>query len=133
MKETIKLVTEGGSLALLIAVLLGLFYLARSVVPAIKDFFVALTTRLSEIKTDVEVIKTKVDQGTGAAASAYRSGGEAIGKVEDAVRVEAFELKDALGQAERRITAAIRREQSSDPPPLPASARGTVLAQRRLP
>lgn len=109
MNNTLETVIQGGALGLLAVLVVGAIYLAAAVVPAIRGFFEQLTIRLASIDTRAAVVEAKAD------AIAV-----AVARLEDALSAEVVELRQELGRAERRITAAVHREQPSDPPP-PAS------------
>jgi len=147
-KGTLELVIQGGAVGLLALLLGGMIYVAVKLVPAVKAFFERLTASLGTLETRAAVIETKLDAAaaasalsatasTTAAMASTSSVTSAVARVSDAVASESFEVKQALGDTERRLTAVIRREQASDPPPpsrasahTPAS--GMPVTSRRL-
>lgn len=122
MKETLDMVVQGGALGLLALLLAGAIYLAAGVLPSIRAFFDALTTKLQTLETRAAVLEAKVDANTAAIKVAGEVVAAMLGRVGDAVASEAFEVRQEVAAAERRITAAVRREQASDPPPRSSSA-----------
>ena len=115
--EIVNLVTQGGALVLLVLASIGVYKIAKDVVPSVKEFLAALVAQLGELRTKVALIEVKVDGGAAAVASRISDASGALAKVGDAVAAEALEVKLEVQASERRVTSAIRREQASDPPP----------------
>lgn len=117
MKDTLETVVQGGALGLLALLLGGAIYLAAAVLPSIRSFFEGLTEQLREIGKRQAVMEAKLDAVGAAVVESGKATAGSLGRLGDAVAAEAFEVRQDLGAAERRITAAVRREQASDPPP----------------
>lgn len=124
MKETLEIVLQGGALGLLALLLLGAIYIAASVAPSIKGFFDGHTTTLNGIATRLAVVDTKVDdlkKSAGEHEVRLRELAEAVRtevtETREAVRAEAFDTRNNLHAFERRATAAIHRQHTSEPPP----------------
>jgi hypothetical protein len=110
VKETLDPVLQAGALGILALILVGVFYVVMAVLPSIRAFFDGLTALLREIAATQAVLVAKVDANT-----------TAIGKVSESVQAEAFEVRQELGAAERRMAAVVRREQASERPPAPSA------------
>lgn len=121
LKDIIQLVTNGGAVVLLVLVAIGLYRVARDIVPAIRQWLTEDTAAKVGMVAKLSALEVKVD-----------SVGAGVTRAADAVSGEGFELATRVDQAERRITAAVRREQASDPPAssAPAGARRSLPAGR---
>lgn len=129
MNDTIKVITDAGTLGVLVAVLGGLFYLAWSVIPSIKDFFVGITTGQKDLATTQKdlatkqaVIDAKVDIVLASMANlnaAMAKAGDvvvaALVKVTEMVQAEGRETREDLTAAEERLALVVRREQPEPP------------------
>lgn len=133
--EIVQLAVQGGFAVVLVLAGIGIYRLAREWVPQFMGFIQRLTDsqaahteRLSVTDAKVEALiagqarlTASVEKlGDVASAAIVRAGdaaGAALGKLGDVVAAEGFETRSSLADAERRITAAVRREQASDPPP----------------
>jgi len=138
MAETIKVVSDAGSLGVLVLVLAGLGYLALKAVPAAVAFMTSLTSKLGDVTTKQAVTETKLDAlaastaamnaaivrlgeiSQGAITKAGDAAAGALGTLGSVVQEEARETREALYAAERRLTGTVLREQVSDPPPPPS-------------
>ena len=114
----LHLVTNGGAIVLLTLVAVGLYRVARDVIPAIRQWLaedtaakIAITAKLTAIEVKVELLSASLTH------------------VRDAVSAEGADLSAHITAAERRITATVRREQASDPPAPPTSS--PAAASRR--
>ena len=123
----VQIITQGGAFALLVVLCLGLYKLARDVIPAFKDFLGGLTANLADLKAKVAVIEVKQDTTNakidGVTSAITRTGDAtvgALGKLSDVTHEDAAQQSEAISALERRLAAAIRRELTSDPP-APAS------------
>lgn len=119
----VQIVTQGGAFALLLVFCIGLYKIARDMIPAVKDFLVGLTSSIADLKTQVAVIRAeqtaiaaKVDGATGAILKTGDATVVTLGRLADIAHEDAAHNDEALAALERRLGAAIRRELSSDPP-----------------
>lgn len=128
MVNIVQIISQGGALALLVAVCIGLYKIARDMTPAVKDFLAGLTGSISDLKTQVAIIRTeqaaisaKVDATTSAILKTGDATVATLGRLSDIAHDDAAHQDEALAGLERRIIAAIRRELPTSDPPGPAS------------
>lgn len=116
LKDILQLVTNGGAVVMLVLVAVGLYRVARDIVPAILKWLAEDTAAKTGMVAKLSALEVKVDTAGAGMTRAADQATAAIGQVREAVSAESFELATRVDQAERRITAAVRREQASDPP-----------------
>jgi hypothetical protein len=126
LKDIIQLVTNGGAVVMLVLVAIGLYRIARDIVPAIRQWLKEDTAVKLEWSRVFAALEAKVDAAAVGATRAADQATVSLGHVRESVSAEARDLSTHIDQAERRITAAVRREHASDPPsssPAPATRR----------
>lgn len=128
VKTIAQLVVQGGFGVALLLVLFGMYRLARENIPGVMSFLKDTTIKQAVTDTKVDaLVKSAADmtaaitkQGELFQAALQRAADTtsgAIGKLGDALQEEGKETRLAIVEVERRITAAVHREQADNPPP----------------